>query len=75
MTRNLWHSCIRLRLADHFRGKDPIVRQLFNRFRALVRGGPVTVYAQKTWIVSQVRVRFAGAVPCRYRGESLIRSR
>ncbi len=63
VTRNLWHSCGRYRLADHFKGKDPLVRKLFNRFIALVRRcGPVTVYPQKTRIVCQVRVRFAGAV-------------
>ena len=64
VTRNMWHSCARYRVADHFKGKDPLVRQLFNRFRELVRKcGPVTMYAQKTAIVFQTRVRFAGAVP------------
>jgi hypothetical protein len=63
VTRNLWHSCSNHRLADHFKGKDPIVRELFNHFRALVREhGPVTVIAQKTRIVFMTRVRFGGAV-------------
>jgi hypothetical protein len=63
VTRNLWHSCGRHRLADHFIGRDPVVRRIFARFRLIVRAcGPVTVYAQKTRIVFQVRVRFAGAV-------------
>ena len=62
-SRNLWHSCGNYRLADHFRNRSPVVRQLFNRWRALARAcGPVTVYAQKTRIVFQTRVRFAGAV-------------
>jgi len=62
VTRNLWHSCTRRRLADHFTGKDRLVRELYNRYVALVRTfGPVTVYAQKTRIVFQARVRFAGA--------------
>jgi hypothetical protein len=62
VTRNLWHSCVRVSLASHFRGKDPIVRELFDRFRALVRRcGPATVYAQKTRIVFMTRARFAGA--------------
>jgi hypothetical protein len=40
-----------------------MVRDLFDRWRALARAsGPVTVYAQKTRIVFQARVRFAGAV-------------
>ncbi|MBI4539603.1 MAG: hypothetical protein HY704_08875 [Gemmatimonadetes bacterium] len=63
MTRNLWHSCGRYRLADHFAGKDPLVRRLFDRFCGLVKVcGPVTVYAQKTRIVFQARMRFGGAV-------------
>ncbi|MEW6742518.1 MAG: DUF5655 domain-containing protein [Planctomycetota bacterium] len=61
VTANLWHSCGRYRLAEHFEGKEAGVRKLFARFRELVREcGPVTVYAQKTRIVFQTRVRFAG---------------
>jgi hypothetical protein len=63
VTANLWHSCGRYRLADHFAGKDPIVRKLFDRYVAAVRRfGPVTVYAQKSRIVFQTRARFAGAI-------------
>jgi hypothetical protein len=63
VTPNLWHSCSRHSLDEHFKGKDPLMRQLFDRYLALVRKcGPVTVYAQKTRIIFQVRVRFAGAV-------------
>jgi hypothetical protein len=63
VTRNLWHSCGRYRLDDHFRGKDPVVRDVFDRLVAALRSiGPLVVYAQKTRIVFQVRVRFAGAV-------------
>jgi len=61
VTRNLWHSCGRFKLADHFTGKDPIVRKVYERFLAAVRErGPVTVIPQKTRIVIMVRVRFAG---------------
>jgi hypothetical protein len=50
-------------VAEHFKGKDPIVRKLFQAFRALVRTiGPATVYAQKTRIVFQTRARFAGVL-------------
>jgi hypothetical protein len=57
----MWHSCGRYRVADHFKGKDPVVRKLYQSFRRLVkRYGPVTVYAQKTRIVFQARARFAG---------------
>jgi hypothetical protein len=48
---------------DHFAGKPPIIRELFDKWRALAEScGPVTVYAQKSRIVFQVRVRFGGAV-------------
>ncbi len=63
VTRNLWHSCGRYSLADHFKGKPKIVRQTFDRFVKLTKAcGPVTVYAQKTRIVLQGRVRFAGSM-------------
>ncbi len=63
MIRNVWHSCGRFRLDDHFEGKHPEARRIFGRLRAIVREcGPVTVYAQRTRIVFQVRVRFANAV-------------
>ncbi|HZI86316.1 MAG TPA: DUF5655 domain-containing protein [Pyrinomonadaceae bacterium] len=63
VTANIWHSCGRYRLADHFRGKPPMLRETFDRYVAAARrNGPVTVYAQKTRIVMQGRVRFAGAV-------------
>ena len=63
MTKNLWHSCGRFRLSDHFRGKPRVIHQTFDRFVKLTRScGPVVVYAQKTRIVIQARVRFAGVV-------------
>jgi hypothetical protein len=64
VTRNLWHSCGRYSLAAHFKGKPKVVREIFDRFLDLARAcGPVTVYAQRTRIIFQVRVRFGGAVP------------
>ena len=63
VTRNLSHSCVRVRLADHFRGKPAERRRTWNRWVAAARAcGPVTAYAQKTRIVIMARVRFAGAV-------------
>jgi hypothetical protein len=63
VTTNLWHSCGRYSLDDHFVGKAPHLRAVFDRYVDVVRSfGPVTVYAQKTRIVFQVRVRFGGAV-------------
>ena len=63
VTKNLWHSCGKYRLADHFKNKPHHVRLIFDRLVRLAKAcGPVTVYAQKTRIVMQARVRFAGAV-------------
>ena len=63
VTRNLWHSWGRYELSHHFLGKPPELRETFDGFVELARScGNVTVYAQKTRIVIQARVRFAGAV-------------
>lgn len=62
MTKNLWHSCGNFPLADHFKGKSDGLREAFDAYVEAARlNGPVTVYAQKTRIVLQGRVRFAGA--------------
>ena len=59
VTQNLWHSCGHYSLNDHFVNKDPLVRELFDALTKQIRRyGPVTIYAQKTRIVFQVRVRF-----------------
>jgi Domain of unknown function (DUF5655) len=64
VTANIWHSCGRYRIDDHFVARDPVVRDAFDRLDEVVRGfGPANVYAQKTSIVFQVRVRFARAMP------------
>jgi len=64
VTPNTWHPHEQYRLSDRFRSKDPQVRCLFDRYVAVLRSfGPVTVYAQKTAIVFQARVRFAHAAP------------
>lgn len=63
MSANLWHSCGNYRLRDHFLGKPHELRRAFDAYVRLARQcGPVTVYAQKSRIVIQARVRFAGAV-------------
>jgi hypothetical protein len=64
VTRNLWHSCGKYTLADLFCRSEPHVLKLFKTFAAMVRAcGPVHMIPQKTRVVFQVRVRFAGAVP------------
>ena len=63
VTRNIWHSCGRYELADHFVNRPIELRKTFDRYVEVAQSnGPVTVYAQKTRIVIQGRVRFAGAV-------------
>ena len=63
VTKNLWHSCVRVPLRAHFRGRAAELYPTYRAWAALARAcGPVTIYAQKTRIVFQARVRFAGAV-------------
>lgn len=57
---NNWHSCVRVPLAVHFRGR-PKAYALFKTFRKAVEAiGPVRLVSSKTRIVFMVRVRFAG---------------
>jgi hypothetical protein len=50
-------------LRNHFRGPAAALYPTFRAWAALARAcGPVTVYAQKSRIVIQARVRFAGAM-------------
>ena len=63
VTRNMWHSCSNYSLEGHFEGKEPSVRQVFDKLLVLIQQcGPVTVIPQKTRIAIQARVRFAGGV-------------
>ena len=63
VTKNLWHSCVRVALAEHFRGRPAERRKTYNRWVAAARAcGKVTAYAQKSRITIMARVRFAGAV-------------
>jgi hypothetical protein len=64
ITANMPHSCGKFSLEELFAHSDPQVFQLFRRFEELVRAlGPVRMIPQKSRVVFQVRVRFAGAVP------------
>ncbi len=61
--KNMWHSCGKYSLAAHFSGCERHVFPLFKRFEKMVRAcGPVIMIPQKTRIVFQARVRFAGCV-------------
>jgi hypothetical protein len=66
-SRNQTHTCAPLReLDEHFAGKPPEIRAIFDRFLALAeRNGPVTVLPQKTRIALQARMSFAALQPRR----------
>jgi hypothetical protein len=64
--RNQSHSCGRYELADHFRGKPPEIRALFDEVVAAMRAiGPVRILPEKTRIAFQVRMSFAQLTPRR----------
>lgn len=64
--RNQSHACARHQLADHFRGKPPEIRALFERVVVAVRKlGPVRILPEKTRIAFQVRMSFAQITPRR----------
>jgi len=66
VTKNLWHSCGKHTLEQLFARSEPHVLPLFKKFAKMVRAcGPVRMIPQKTRVVFQVRVRFAGAYPRR----------
>lgn len=63
VTANMWHSCGNYDLREHFADKEPIVQEIFDALvHQVEQFGSVTVYAQKTRIVFQVRTRFASVV-------------
>ena len=64
ITANMWHACGQYGLKELFARSEPHVLKLFRRFEKMVRAcGPVRMIPQKTRVVFQVRVRFAGAYP------------
>src|SRR5215510_5904909 len=57
------HSCGRYSLEEHFAGKEPIVRELYDLlFETLKQFGPVKAFPVKTRIVFQAEVQFAAAI-------------
>ena len=61
----MWHSCGKFSLDDLFARSEPHVLKLFHKYADMVRGcGPkVHMIPQKTRVVFQTRMRFAGAMP------------
>jgi len=58
------HSCGHHTIEEHFAGKRPEIRDVFDALVRQVRKiGPVHVYAQKTRIVFQTRGRFVAVTP------------
>ena len=66
VSQNMWHSCVRMTVQDHLRGKPKELVGLYRRFARMVRdlGPGVRAVPVKTGIGFMVRVRFAGAT-CR----------
>lgn len=63
VTKNLWHSCVKVPLSVHFAGRPAARKKTYDRWLAAARKcGRVTAYAQKSRITIMARVRFAGAV-------------
>jgi hypothetical protein len=63
VTKNLWHSCVRVPLSTHFRGKPAARKKTYDRWLGSAKAcGRVVAYAQKSRITIMARVRFAGAV-------------
>jgi len=61
VTENIWHSCGKYDFDHLFTGKDPLVYEMFLKYKKMVEScGQVTCYPQKTRIVFQERMRFAG---------------
>jgi hypothetical protein len=57
---NQTHACGRHRLEDHFDGKDPAVRDIYEAFRTMIESfGPVEILPEKTRIAFHVRMSFA----------------
>lgn len=64
VTAHMWHSCGKQSLAALFVKCEPQVFRCFRKFARMVRAcGPVRMIPQKTRIVFQVRVRYAGVYP------------
>jgi len=63
VSANKWHSCGQYEIEDHFVGKAPVVREIFDHLLGtLQQFGPVAAYALKTRIVFQAETQFAAAM-------------
>jgi Domain of unknown function (DUF5655) len=61
VTPRMWHACARHTVDEHFTGKPPATRELFDAYVGFVRRiGDFVVDPGKTRIAFQNRARFAG---------------
>lgn len=64
VTANMWHSCGKFSLEALFSRSEPLVYELFKKFQRMAQAcGPLRTIPQKTRVVFQARVRFAGCYP------------
>ena len=64
--RNQTHTCGLHDLEHHFTGREPVVREIYERVVTVVRSlGPVIILPEKTRIAFQVRMSFAQVTPRR----------
>jgi Domain of unknown function (DUF5655) len=64
--RNQTHTCGVRSLEEHFAGKPPEIRRIFDRIVALAeRNGPLEVIPEKTRIALHARMSFAALQPRR----------
>jgi Domain of unknown function (DUF5655) len=60
----MWHSCGKFSFRELFARSDPRVFTVFRKFSRMVRAcGRSHMIPQKTRVVFQTRIRFAGATP------------
>jgi hypothetical protein len=60
----MWHSCGKFSLEDLFAKSEPQVEEFFRKFARMVRScGEVRMIPQKSRVVFQARMRFAGCMP------------
>ena len=60
----MWHSCGKFSLEDLFSHSEPHVLNIFHEYAKMIRAcGKIHMIPQKTRVVFQVRMRFAGATP------------
>lgn len=64
VAKNMSHSCGRFTLERLFEKCDPIVYEIFLKFKGMIEAyGPAVMIPQKSRVVFMTRLRFANVVP------------